>query len=249
MRLLIDGYNLLHATDLFGSGELAGTLRGSREALVAFLAERLTERERRATVVVFDAADAPPNLPDRYQSHGLDLRFARGYPDADAMIEEILEQARAPRQLLVVSGDRRVQRAARSRGARPVDSAQWFGDLRVRVAPGPARDREKAAAVEAAGHDWVAEFSDPSTLRRIEQEALAAPPPVCPPPNPATSASPAESAPAPEPADRRPKRRKRRGGEFPSGGKNTGDFGAGVFGNPFPPGYGEDLLGPSDRDG
>ena len=41
MRLLIDGYNLLHASDLFGEGESRGTLRGSRDALL----ERIDGRQ------------------------------------------------------------------------------------------------------------------------------------------------------------------------------------------------------------
>ena len=81
MRLLIDGYNLLHATDLFGHGALAGTLRGSREALLDSLRTRLPEKLRRDTVIVFDAADAPPGLPARYELEGIKVWFARGYAE------------------------------------------------------------------------------------------------------------------------------------------------------------------------
>ncbi|MCA9642727.1 MAG: NYN domain-containing protein, partial [Myxococcales bacterium] len=99
--LLIDGYNLLHVTDLFGEGGLEGTLRRSREALLAYVAARLSARERKRTTIVFDAAGAPPGLPAEQSHEGLRVLFARGYADADAMLEALIEQARAPKSLLV----------------------------------------------------------------------------------------------------------------------------------------------------
>ena len=244
MRLLIDGYNLLHATDLFGAGALAGTLRGSREAMVAFLAERLSAAERRDTVVVFDAADAPLGLPDRFDHEGIDLRFARGYADADEMIEAILLPLNRAKQLTVVSGDRRVQRAARSSGARWVDSADWFAELCRRPAEGgdDALPGKPTRPVGTAT-DWIAEFSDPAVLAEIEREAAAAPPPKRLPPR--HDAAPAASAP---PAPEKPKKRRRRPPLEQAGGKPPGVFGAGL-GDIFPPGYGEDLLEdePTDR--
>ncbi|TWT99215.1 YacP-like NYN domain protein [Botrimarina colliarenosi] len=242
MRLLIDGYNLLHATDLFGAGELAGTLRGSREALIAFLADRLTPTERLATVVVFDANDAPPGLPDRFDQDGIDLRFARDYSDADAMIEAILEGFHRAKHLTVVSGDRRVQRAARSSGARWVDSDAWFAEL-CRRPRGPETDSRKPTEPVGSSADWVAEFSDPAALAEIERQAAEAAPP-----KPLPARQPPSTAAAKEP-DGRPKSGKTRRRRPPLGestDKPRGDFGAGVF-DPFPPGYADDLLDPSDE--
>lgn len=241
MLLLIDGYNLLHATDLFGAGELAGTLRGSREALVSFLSSRMTAKERRGTVIVFDAKDAPPGLPDRYEQAGLDLRFARDYPDADAMIEAILEPLRSARGLTVVSGDRRVQRAARSRGAKPIDSDEWFADLCRRAVVGsPDAAASKPSGSVGTPAEWVEAFSDPEALAEIERQAAASPLPrpaaAEPPPEPERSAA--------EPSEP-PRKRRRRPPLADAGDKPTGDFGAGVR-DPFPPGYGEDLLPPDE---
>ena len=50
MRLLIDGYNLLHASDVFGVDDQKGSLRGAREALVDWLGARLLEKARRAMI-------------------------------------------------------------------------------------------------------------------------------------------------------------------------------------------------------
>lgn len=238
MRLLIDGYNLLHATDLFGAGDLAGTLRGSREALVAFLAARLTASERRATVVVFDAADAPPGLPDRFEQEGIDLRFARGFADADAMIEAILEGKHRAKHLTVVSGDRRVQRAARSSGAKWVDSDKWFAELCRRPHGGDAPPTKPRPGSVGSSADWVAEFSDPEALAEIEREAAQAPPPKPLPPKKLETSSKSES-----PVARKPRKKKRRPPLAESCDKPKGAFGEGLL-DPFPPGYAEDLTHP-----
>ncbi|TWT86477.1 YacP-like NYN domain protein [Pseudobythopirellula maris] len=220
---LIDGYNLLHATDLFGVGELEGTLRGSREALVEFLVDRLTAKERRATTVVFDSSQAPPGLPDLYDERGLTVRFSRGYPDADTLLEEMIDAAPDRRNLTVVSGDRRVQRAARGRGAKPIDSGPWFAEMsRRESSPEADRVTKPTGPVEDADH-WVGEFSSPALdeeIRRQEQELKK-------PPRPRASAAPQE---------KRSKNRRRK----PSS-KPKQEFGEGIF-DPFPPGYAEDLL-------
>lgn len=241
MRLLIDGYNLLHATDLFGAGELAGTLRGSREALVSFLAQRLSSAERRATVVVFDASDAPPGLPDRVDHDGIDLRFARGYRDADEMIEAILEGVHRAKHLTVVSGDRRVQRAARSSGAKWVNSSEWFAELCRRPANSAGTEISKPTEPVGTAADWIAEFSDPEALAEIERQAAKAAPPKPLPPRHVEASSP---SPEPTPKRKKPRRRPPLG---ESTDKPSGGFGAGVF-DPFPPGYGEDVLDPNDEE-
>lgn len=242
MLLLIDGYNLLHVTDLLGADELAGTLRGSREALVGFLAGRLTEKERRATVIVFDAAEAPPGLPDRVDHAGIAIRFARGYPDADSMIEALLDDVHGAKQLTVVSGDRRVQRAARSSGARWADSATWFAELCRRPIETREYRAEKPASSAGTNQQWVEEFSEPSALEAIEREAAEAPLPAR---RPAVQATPDGTTPAkpfdaskPKPA----KKKRRRPPLSESSAKADDKFGQGVF-DPFPPGYADDLLG------
>ncbi len=222
MRLLIDGYNLMHVTDLFGAGELEGTLRGSREALLDFLAARLKERERKTALIVFDAAQAIPGLPDAYRYEGMHVRFSRGYPDADSLIEEILENAKATKQLTVISGDRRVQRAARSRGAKPVDSSAWFIELRHRKANQTTTLDKPAQSVEGNQH-WVNEFSDPALLDEIANQQAA------------QQEKPSQLNTSKQPA--KPKTPAHKSMQQPP----KDEFGKGIL-DPFPSGYGEDLL-------
>jgi predicted RNA-binding protein with PIN domain len=101
------------------------------------------------TIVVFDAAKAPDGLPGRYTHKGLRVWFAREYPDADSLIEELIDEDNAPTSLVVVSSDRRLQAAA---GALSGDEAmQAQGEAKqvqaqVMHAAGDLKDKAQQAA-------------------------------------------------------------------------------------------------------
>jgi predicted RNA-binding protein with PIN domain len=164
MALLIDGYNLLHVSDVF-AGKGPGTeLHRSRLALLDFLASAIDPRQRNQTTIVFDAAGAPPGLPRTLTHEGMTVHFARRHSDADEMIEELLEQCAAPRSLVVVSSDHRVQRAARRCGATFVDSQPWFAELRAARTQRADNDKGRADLDDRATPEeidyWVDEFAD-----------------------------------------------------------------------------------------
>ena len=126
---LVDGYNLLHASGVFGTTRGPRGLESSRIALLDHLADRLGDLTGRV-LVVFDAANAPDGLPGRTVPRGIRVWFAREYPDADSLIEEILDEERSPQSVTVVSNDRRLQLAARRRGAAALSSDAWLAELR-----------------------------------------------------------------------------------------------------------------------
>ena len=129
MPLLIDGYNLLHVTGIVGHGSDLTALHRSREALLQFLAASIEPAERSQTTIVFDAAGAPLGLPRTLVHDQITVEFARDYADADTMLEELIAAHKSPRSLVVVSSDHRVQRAARRRRAKAVDSDRWYAEL------------------------------------------------------------------------------------------------------------------------
>ena len=129
MKLIIDGYNLLHASGVFGVGRGPRAFEESRRALLDMLADLLGDATGQA-VVVFDAARAPDGLPSRAVHRGIRVWFAREYPDADSLIEELVDDATSP-HLVVVSNDRRLQAAARRRRARAVSCAAWLAEARA----------------------------------------------------------------------------------------------------------------------
>jgi predicted RNA-binding protein with PIN domain len=131
MALLIDGYNLLHVTDIFAAGGAGTDLHRTRVALLEYLAASLSDQDRKRTTIVFDAGGAPPGLPTATIHDGIRVFYARRHANADEMIEELLDDWKSPRSLTVVSSDHRVQRAARQHGANYIDSDKWFAELRA----------------------------------------------------------------------------------------------------------------------
>jgi hypothetical protein len=94
-----------------------------------FLVASIEATDLPRATIVFDAADAPPGLPRIVDLHGMTVRYATEYVDADTLIEELILAEPAPRSLLVVSSDHRIQRAARRRRASSIDSDRWYGEL------------------------------------------------------------------------------------------------------------------------
>ena len=210
MALLIDGYNLLHVTGIFGKGRGAPTLQRSRQAMLNFLANRIDEEDLGDTTIVFDAKDAPPGLPRTLKHHGMTIHYAAHHDEADDLIEELIRASSAPRQLTVVSSDHRIQRAARRRKANAVDSEVWLDDLtKPREANEPqtgASSKPTPRLDESDVQAWVKQFSD------VELE-LDLPPDV--------SNTTTEEQTPPSKED---------------------EVLSDDLSNPFPPGYGEDLL-------
>ncbi len=169
MSLLIDGYNLLHVTGIIGRGVGPGSLERSRSALLNFLAESLEADDVKKTTVVFDAGEgAPRDLPRRLKHRGLTVHFASRYADADSLIEELIVADSAPRKLVVVSSDHRIQRAARRRRATAVDSDRWYQEtMRSRQSrSGSPRETKPGVPLSAAEVEhWVNVFSDTSEDR------------------------------------------------------------------------------------
>ena len=139
--LFLDGYNLLHASGVFGNAGRT-SLESSREALLNWLGDCLTDAQRERTTIVFDARDAPPGLPRSATKHGMRIEFAPRGKEADDVLEEMIGSHTSPRSLTVVSSDHRLHRAARRRKATAVDSDQWVAEVKRKSAGDPEFDRD-----------------------------------------------------------------------------------------------------------
>ena len=149
MTVIIDGYNLLHASGVFGKERGPRGFEQSRLALLDMLAD-LLGTDAGKTLVVFDAARAPDGLPGRLTHRGIRVWFAREYPDADSLIEELVDDDHAPSSLVVVSSDRRLQVAARRRRAEASGCEEWLSALR---ATNRARADHDTKPAEPGPHD------------------------------------------------------------------------------------------------
>lgn len=163
--LLIDGYNLLHEAGLSQARYAPGDLRRQRHRLLVRLANELTAEERVRCTVVFDAIEAPAGLERRMRHAEILVQFAEPGHDADSLIEDLIEAHSSPTQLLVVSSDHRIQKAARQRRAETIDSEVLLQRLAARtraaaapkLPPTPTKGSlPKAADVEY----WLGEFGE-----------------------------------------------------------------------------------------
>lgn len=171
MALLIDGYNLLHAAGVFPPETTDGSLADARHALVDFLSSVLPAKELPKTTIVFDAQHAPPGLPRVVERGGITLLFAPRRQSADELLAELIDQHRTPKELTVVSSDHQVQRAARRRGARWVDSDAWHREIvaahrqsqqPAELDSGEAHKRQTATGLsEGEVAFWLDEFREP----------------------------------------------------------------------------------------
>ncbi len=127
--LIIDGYNLMHAAGLARATYGPGDLARQRRELIVKLARRLSIEERKRCTVVFDAIDAPANLPGRFQHEELIVLFAEPGHEADELIELLVTQHSAPRRLTVVSSDHRLQKSIRKRRGTALDSEVFLKQL------------------------------------------------------------------------------------------------------------------------
>ncbi|HIA17905.1 MAG TPA: hypothetical protein EYN70_00515, partial [Planctomycetaceae bacterium] len=201
------------ATDITGQGRDSGTLQASRQALLDFLVDALNTDLLERTVIVFDAHDPPPGLPRQVQQGGLQIHFAAGFPSADELLEHYIAAHTAPRQLLVVSSDHRVQRAAHRRRATSVDSDTWYRKLLANS--NRSRDHDNRLANDkpvvppsaAEVQRWLQEFAPAAEEILSSNDS----------PHQGTDSDPTQSD-------------------------------AEDDGNPFPPGYGEDLLAEDEPD-
>ena len=148
---IIDGYNLLHAAGFAQERFGPGGLERSRLRLLRFLANRLDPEERRRTTIVFDARTIPVEGVAEQKFEEMTILFNQAGSDADTLIEELILAHSAPKQLEVVSGDRRLQKAIKRRKGIPVESDSFARMLRDResIVPGSAQDIEQSADADA----------------------------------------------------------------------------------------------------
>jgi uncharacterized protein len=234
MSLIIDGYNLLYAVGVLGSGAGPHGLERARLALLNFLAESLDPHDIPHTLVVFDAHDAPWGATRTVQHRGLTVHFAVRYEDADSLIEELIGRDSAPRRLTVVSGDHRLQRAARRRRAKAIDSEVWYEQVvrerkQRREAASDMPARPPVPLLQEDVDYWMRQFGGQALLQQLAEEERAA-----------------RQADGTHPCTADSVAEKSSGG--PLAEKDLGELAAGklaplpVIDNPFPPGYAEDLL-------
>jgi predicted RNA-binding protein with PIN domain len=157
MPFVIDGYNLLHAMGVLGGPVGPHQLAKARTRLIALISPA---HAIDLVTIVFDARRASPGMDETTMHGPVRVEFAVG-EEADDRIERLIAGDSAPKKLVIVSDDHRLQQAARRRGCSAWKCGEYLTWLEKRrdqprqVAP------EKPPSVLAADADrWAAEFAD-----------------------------------------------------------------------------------------
>lgn len=128
--LLIDAYNVTHA--------LAATRRSARRGEVGDLLELLScsRYAKREVTLVCDGGPRHRDPIELQQLAGLlagiqtrRVLYAGDGREADDLVEQLLRESGQPRAILVVSSDRRLQRAAAYLGASTIGSKEFLEHL------------------------------------------------------------------------------------------------------------------------
>jgi predicted RNA-binding protein with PIN domain len=82
-----------------------------------------------STTIVFDKSQGKETQHDTQTTRGLKIAFANEHPEADDLIEELIQAHSAPKSLIVVSSDLRVRRRAQTRRAQSLDSESFLRTL------------------------------------------------------------------------------------------------------------------------
>lgn len=165
MALIIDAYNVLHCTHVLPSSYAMMNV----ERLCDLLGDSAWAGSR--IVVVCDGAPPPMASPSHDE---VDLVYAGGGKDADSWIERFIEKTTAPRDLVVVSNDNRILRAARRRRCRTMDSESFLRQL-IRKPASPPAGKPHAAGPEET-RQWMEEFGYDVPPDQPDQPAPPPPP-------------------------------------------------------------------------
>ncbi len=117
MPYLIDGNNLLGS---WGGPAVPGD---GRLEVLRRVAAFCRGKGARA-VLVFDGAPFRPDLGGQ-ELGAVSLRFPAEGRDADSLIRELVDAARNPGDLVVVTSDKALYSYARTRGARALRAQEW----------------------------------------------------------------------------------------------------------------------------
>lgn len=152
---LIDGHNLLHAILKAEDASEATSDLNLCRAIGRYL-----QLIGRAGVIVFDGSGPPDKSGFDYVGN-LEVLFAGVGADADSAIEDKICASTAPKRVTVVSSDRRLRKAARTRKCACMKSEEFWEDVqkqlsRRRPASEPAAKR--LGLSESETDQWLDAF-------------------------------------------------------------------------------------------
>ena len=103
VRILVDGYSLLHNWPDLAAGAPRHSAR-AREELIQILTQ-YHDATGEPITIFFDGAGAPPNVPKNESSRDVEVLFSSAGQTADDMIERAAHRFQSYGEVLVVTND------------------------------------------------------------------------------------------------------------------------------------------------
>lgn len=103
VRILVDGYSLLHSWPELAQGKPRHSV-AAREELVHVLTQ-YQDAAGTPITIFFDGSGAPPNVPKQEGSPAIEVLFSRAGQTADDMIERAAHRFQPYGEVLVVTDD------------------------------------------------------------------------------------------------------------------------------------------------
>jgi predicted RNA-binding protein with PIN domain len=125
VRVLIDGYSLLHQWPELASGQPRHSAR-ARDELIQVLT-RYHDATGESISVFFDGAGAGPDAPPDESSAAVEVLFSRAGRTADQMIERAAHRFQAYGDVLVVTDDRAERDTVAGLGGLTSSCANFIG--------------------------------------------------------------------------------------------------------------------------
>ena len=154
-HIVIDGNNLLYAVHAHAPVPTIG-----RETLVKVV-EHWARQGVDEVTLVFDGPVPREGLAKQMTSSRVTVRFSAP-ATADDVIVSMIEQAKHPEMLRVVSGDTAIRHAAKHRRCRDSDAISFVAELfpaGEKARPRPATPVEKPETVSPEeANEWLKEF-------------------------------------------------------------------------------------------
>lgn len=120
---IIDGHNLLHAIPKVDeSTNLISELQLCR------IVDNYLKRTGNSGEIIFDGT-GPTDKTGFDNFYRLEISFSGLNTDTDTRIEDKISASSAPKRLIIVSSDRRLQKAARARKATSLKSEKFWSNL------------------------------------------------------------------------------------------------------------------------
>jgi len=173
MPYLIDGYNLLMALRKLRLDEPPDILANERAWLARHLQELLEESGKTSETVtlVFDGGSPEKSKKQAALKHPqIKIEYSKEI-DADTWIENHLARVDFPKEWTVISNDKRIIKAAKSKGATPMACLDF--EFHLLEGPPPKKDAPVPHKPELLSteqiKDWEKEFfPNPKDLEEFE---------------------------------------------------------------------------------